>query len=294
LSRSDEIEEALERVPTPADEALGMLQVVSDAPASADEVLAALRGEPELRRRILALSNSSLHDLPCEITDVSQTIAYLGTGTLIRMVVTLSALPLFEQGRPGAATWVHSVACGIAAQLLADSKGTVDPACAFAAGMLHDIGELPLAPFVEAECDDLAEATEVCRHGFAEAEHLVLGIDHAAAGAKLAERWRLPLNLRLAIRHHHDPKCVAPADELTCLVHVADVLAMQLGAGLGPEGISYRVCDDAVRRLHLAPQELDFTRVQLIEELQRSADLLELGRGDRPAPLDHDRSRRSA
>lgn len=280
MNSADEIQEILDHVEGLSDQALGMLQVVSDPQSSADEVLAALRTQPELKRSILTLSNSSIHDVPCEITEVSQTVAYLGTGTLIRMVVTLSTLPYFEHphgGRNAASTWAHSVVCGVAAQILAESKGTVDPACAFAAGMLHDIGELPLAPYVEAESDSLSEAIEVCRHGFPEAERLVLGIDHAAAGATLAERWRLPLNLRQAIRHHHDPAFVASADELTCIVHVADILAMQLGHGLGGEGLSYRVCDDAIRRLHLDRDEIDQTRLKVLEELKRSEDLLMLG-----------------
>jgi len=61
-------------------------------------LMAALRGQPELKRSILRLSNSSIHDLPGEITEVSQTVAYLGTGALIRMVVTLIAPIAMEDG----------------------------------------------------------------------------------------------------------------------------------------------------------------------------------------------------
>ena len=63
-------------------------------------------------------------------------------------------------------------------------------------------------------------------------------------------------------------------------MHVADIIAMQLGLGLGVEGLSYRVCEDALRRLHLEAAEIDRTRLRVLEELRRSEDLLRLGQGD--------------
>lgn len=278
MTEAAEIHAALEDVAPPPESAVRMLQLVSDAEATADDILAMLRDDDEMTRSVVKLSNSSIYELPCEVVDASQTVAYLGSRTLVRFVVALSTHPFFARagGGPGGEAWRHALACGIAAQILSEMKGVGDPNGAFAAGVLHDIGSLVLAPFAEREAQVLHAEIASCRRGYTEAEAHVLGLDHSAAGSKLADQWRLPRSLRHAIGHHHDPEFMPDADELTQLIHVADALTLQLGIGVGGEGLSYSTCVDAVRRLHVSTEEIDRARLRILAELQRSQDLLQL------------------
>jgi HD-like signal output (HDOD) protein len=278
VTRAAEIHAALEDVAPLPEIAVRMLQLVSDAQATADDILAMLRGDEELTRSVIKLSNSSIYELPCEVVDASQTVAYLGTRTLVRFVVALSTYPVFARagGHEAGEAWRHALACGIAAQILSEMKGVGDPNGAFTAGVLHDIGSLVLAPYAEREVTALHAEIASCRRGFAQAEAHVLGIDHSAAGSKLADHWRLPRSLRHAIGHHHDPEFMPDADELTQLIHVADAITLQLGIGVGAEGLSYSACIDAVRRLHVSPDEVDRARLRILAELERSQDLLQL------------------
>jgi hypothetical protein len=57
---------------------------------------------------------------------------------------------------------------------------------------------------------------------------------------------------------------------------VADILTLQVGFGLGLEGLSYPICSEAIRRLHLKSEELDRIRMLLPEEMRRCEDLLNL------------------
>lgn len=266
-----------ESAPTVPESAIRMLQLVSDPQSTDDELLVAVRRNPELTEQVLLLSNSSLYNLPKEVVDVSQTVAYLGGRTLVRMVVALSACSLYAAST-AADAWQHAIACGVAAQLLAERTGAVDPRCAFTAGVLHDIGETTLSPSRKPDStEQLLDNAEISSRGFVRAERQVLGVDHCMAGASLVEQWRLPRPMVQAIRHHHDPEMVSE-EELAAIVHVADALALQTGFGPGIEGLAYPLSVSAVRRVDLEPCELDRVRLLLLDEMQRAEDLLRLPR----------------
>lgn len=58
-----------------------------------------------------------------------------------------------------------------------------------------------------------------------EAEHSVMGFDHADVGGELAREWKLPPLLEECIAYHH---CIAKAQNYpreTALVHIANIIA---------------------------------------------------------------------
>ncbi|MEM7202997.1 MAG: HDOD domain-containing protein [Planctomycetota bacterium] len=252
--------------------------IVTDPSSSADELLAVLRAEPVLTRGVLRLSNSSIHSVPRQIEDVSQTVAYLGTGNLIRMVIAQCVIPYYRRAERALGSvrepWRHALAVGIAAQLLAEASGAVEPSTAFAAGVLHDIGKLTARPIDRADLPRVDDDGD--QRSFLEVEREILGQDHAIAGAQAAEHWGLPHSLCQAIRNHHHPDFVAVDHELTAIVHIADVMAMQCGIGLAIEGLTYPTFPEPIRRIHLRERELDVIRLRLLEELRRAHDLVKL------------------
>ena len=124
----------------------------------------------------------------------------------------------------------HAAAVASLAHALAQRLGA-DPAAAFTAGLLHDVGRAVL--------------DRQCQRGFAavlryrnrhdtwirDAEQAVLGYDHAAVADALAAQWGLPGWLREAVGWHHMPEAPTVQHTVTGLVHVADVLARGLAAG---------------------------------------------------------------
>jgi len=61
-----------------------------------------------------------------------------------------------------------------------------------------------------------------------EIEHEAFGIDHAALGALLAEKWQLPQNMVDAIRYHHEPLLDGNEVEMSWLVFVANQVSKAL------------------------------------------------------------------
>ena len=85
---------------------------------------------------------------------------------------------------------------------------------------------------------------------WSEAERCLIGFDHTMIGAVVAEHWKFPEDVTLAIRHHHD--CETTHDSrLLDTVMLANVVAKMAGCGLGAEGLNFGVSATIHERLQL-------------------------------------------
>jgi putative nucleotidyltransferase with HDIG domain len=105
---------------------------------------------------------------------------------------------------------------------LARQTGAVDPAEAYLAGLLHDVGRIAL---LRMPLYDSARLQGLVCGGCPRVyvENLLLRTDHAALGAQIAEGWRLPETMVSAIRQHHRPE--KAASPLGYLLYVAEYLS---------------------------------------------------------------------
>ncbi|MGA9997069.1 MAG: HD domain-containing phosphohydrolase [Pyrinomonadaceae bacterium] len=116
--------------------------------------------------------------------------------------------------------WEHSVRCAIAARLLAEQTGILEPEEAFALGLLHDIGEVLLRSLFSEEMEKILWLTDDAR---LDREVAAFGVDHAQVGHWILEACGLPRSLLVAVQAHHDAMRInAPA---ALLLHVADAIA---------------------------------------------------------------------
>ena len=73
--------------------------------------------------------------------------------------------------------------------------------------------------YMEEDARTVMEACVDRELAAAEAEHEVIGVDHAEIGARLAQRWRLQEDLVDAIAGHHDlSRCADPANRKTAAI----------------------------------------------------------------------------
>ena len=99
-----------------------------------------------------------------------------------------------------------------------------------------------------------------------EAEHDVLGFDHAQIGVALAQRWKFAAEIGDAIAGHHAPED-QPASSLANLVHLADVMAHVLNFPGGKNDLAPRLSAVAWNRLGLDWH--DFKRLMAEVDAQR-------------------------
>jgi putative nucleotidyltransferase with HDIG domain len=137
-----------------------------------------------------------------------------------------------EQG----AIWEHSMNCAVTSWMIATKVGYEDLEAVFVAGLLHDVGKVVMDEFISEENDKIVDITSDETLTQAEAERAVFGMDHAEAGARIAEKWNFDDRVVEAIRYHHQPELANKEPDLTTIIHLADCLCISLGLTSDSDG----------------------------------------------------------
>jgi HD-like signal output (HDOD) protein len=282
MSQLVQVMRTLRSMPPLPNVAQRVLQIVRDPEYSIDNLVQVVRTDPSLTTRILKLCNSPLYGLGQEICSVSDAVAYLGTRNLVKLVLVSCTAAYFRGVKSSSfgnanELWRHTIACATACQSLAERCGYEQPATAFTAGIVHNVGKIALSQVVdEALLARSVQAAEGEHASYVEVERKALGLDHANAGGIVTETWNLPVDLRRAVRNHHDVTHIRNDGDLTALLHIADTTVLGLGIGVPFQGIDYSSCPEAMAKLHLEPSDLVGLSQVVNDELKRSTELLNL------------------
>lgn len=259
--------------------AVKLLALVDDPDVSVDRIEGILRYDPGLTANILRLANSAYFGIPSKVGSVRQAVILLGLKRMVQMVIASCMSAIMDKAVPGyglppGELWRHSIAVSVAAECLVKELNTTAAEEIFTAALLHDVGKLILGEFVN---DDYRKIEKALTQGisFEIAENIVLGTDHADIGAKILAKWSIPESIIAAVRWHHAPESADGADTMLDIVHVANMLCLMIGIGVGREGLSYRPSGVVIKRLGLetghlekvASQTLQWTN-ELMETLQ--------------------------
>ncbi len=194
-----------------------------------------IENDSSLTARILKVANSSFFGFPSKIETIPQAITLIGTQEVRDLVFATKVIRTF----PGVpedlvdmkSFWEHSLACGLAAKVLAIQKRMPYPEQFFVAGLLHDIGRLILfLKIPEASREVLAFC---CEHEMPllDGERKLLGFDHADVGGELMKLWQIPTPIFYGVRYHHQPMSADIYPVEAAIIHVADIIvhAMEIG-----------------------------------------------------------------
>jgi len=237
--------------------------------ASIDDLTQLIERSQKLATRVLSIANSAVYALESTITSLRRAISILGFREVRNLVVMLGAVAAIKGAKLPqrfniAPLWRHQLTTATIAKTLAAELGGPSGVCgpsaaadirlgmapdeAYAAGLLHDIGQV----FFAAGRPAVWEAVDgLCRERgmqYFEAEDAYWGIDHALIGAQVLHYWKLPLLLTDPINWHHAPE-LAPAYKMearllaaaNCTAHsgLTEQGALpEAAAALMPEGVN--------------------------------------------------------
>nr|WP_281381639.1 GGDEF domain-containing protein [Conexibacter arvalis] len=232
--------------------------LAADPDASTQTLVAVIEEDESFSANLLRYANSAAYARPLRARTIHQAVTVVGRQALGRIALEASTYSFLERvpgagGRSRGHMHVHAVGVAACAAELAQRTGA-DVETAHLAGLLHDVGKLvmPLA-FGEATLDAIvAEAPSGTRRVIAERERL--GVDHAYAGALLADQEGARGALFDAVVHHHGGASGldCPSPEAAC-VQLADAIVAMLA---GDEGDS-ELIHAALGRLGAVPSLLD-------------------------------------
>jgi HD-like signal output (HDOD) protein len=93
----------------------------------------------------------------------------------------------------------------VLSDLLAQRLPVEYPEGAFVAGLLHDVGRLLIALACPEEYDRLLDLYGRGGRTLIACEQEILGFTHPELSASAMEFWKLPEQIRVAVRDHHTP-----------------------------------------------------------------------------------------
>ena len=233
--RIRKITESIIGLPTLPTVVAKMIELVDNPRTSAASLARLIASDQALTARILKLANSAYYGFSREISTVNMAIVVLGFNTVKDMGLSLSVFDAFKskQQHPSfdlSRFWEHSIACGIAARMLARNYRPRFTGEAFVAGLLHDIGKVILNQYFQHEFLTIIDA-QVKGATLEEAEMSVIGTRHSQIGSWLAEKWNLPRIISRTLLHHHEPWSSTKETLFIALVSLANHICHIAGFG---------------------------------------------------------------
>ena len=192
--------------------------------------------DKSLAAQCLQMANSPLFGRWQKVESLRAAVMSLGFHHLSDIAMSCGVLNMLPEDKTGldpVVFWEHSLGCALVCRTLARKIKLHDPAKAYLAGLLHELGivvNLWVLPQEFRTAFELAKREGIPLH---EAEERCLGFTHSESGRMLAEQWALSPDLIDVVSHHHAPEQIAEPGGLAALVHIADLLCRMSGLNYG-------------------------------------------------------------
>ena len=200
------------------------------------EVIELLSQDKSLAAQCLKMANSPLFGLAREVQSLRGAVISLGFHHIGDIAMSCGVLNIFPSSKTSmdpTVFWEHSFGCALVCRHLAERIRFGDPAQAYLAGLLHDLGiivNLWIIPKEFRAAWEIAKEEGIPLH---DAEKRIMGFTHSDSGRLLAERWELAPELIDVMSCHHLPETAAKYPGLVALVQLSDLLCRMSGLNHG-------------------------------------------------------------
>jgi HD-like signal output (HDOD) protein len=245
--------------------AIKIQRMLDDFNVSAMQIVTAVSSDPVLAAQIIKSANSALYSGKPKVDKVMPAVSRIGYKSLRNIVITVTMNKLSVANHPVtkryiADFWVHSREVAAISYVLSKNLKHLNPDQAMLAGLVHDIGTLPLCLFAEKNISDLDEETlnSLARRF------------RAKIGERLLVKWEFPEELTKIIVAHEDLQ----RDSGELLASYSDVVTV--ANMLNPSTVNlidwYKIT--AVRKLWLDKETLQTFFEKFKNELAAAREIL--------------------
>lgn len=209
-------------LPTLPDMAIKIREMIDDPNVSADKLVNLLSTDPAISAQIIKTANSAAFSNGNIVNDLRTAVSRLGYRMLRNLVMTITLIKLFQADSPLVKQqlkklWEHSREVAANSYVLALYQRHLKPEQAMLAGLVHDIGALPLYLYADRYHPRLDQATlEGLIRRFA-----------ATVGSKMLQSWNFPEDLVEVVAGHENLQRINGSD-LADYVDVVTVANLQL------------------------------------------------------------------
>lgn len=262
----DDINNNRINLPTLPEIALKVRDVVQDPDSSAAKVAITIGSDPVMTAKLLQVANSPLYRPATPIENLQNAISRLGQ-TVVRNIVTGMVMEqLYQKGDSPAVErqlktlWLHSTRVAAISMILARKFTKLKPDQAMLAGLIHDIGAIPI--YMEAVNIPELEDEEVLQNVVTKIHNLI--------GTTILDDWNFPQELIDVVSNHEDLNYDSGEGvDYVDVVTVANILSY-LGSNH-----PLTKCDwaeaSAFKKLGLTPEE----SIKVMEEAQEEVNMIQ-------------------
>jgi putative nucleotidyltransferase with HDIG domain len=274
----------VEKMPSLPPTVAKILQICNDPKTSPTDLNRLISLDPVLMGKVMKLINSAYYGLSQKITSLVRAIIMLGINTVKNLALSTAVLAGLVKKSDFQALnlegfWKHSICVGSTAKLIAKERN-VDVKLLeeyFIAGLLHDIGKIPLnnrlaKNFIEA----LSEA-ERSRHPLYFAEQHVLNVDHSEIGKIIVENWKLSKDIEDVVLYHHNLTEYKGEylDKLYTVV-ISNYFANIMELGFSGDRFPEKVPNEVFNYLGIEWQHLETIEDDIKREIEKAQIFLEV------------------
>lgn len=176
--------------------ALRLMEMASDDHSSARDLANLIGKDPSLSVRVLKLANSAFYRTLEPVSTLDSAVVKIGFNRLRIMALSISLRDTFPMGKTGPIDyeqfWKTSLYRGLTAKSIADRMGNCNPAEAFLASFILEIGllifvDLFLKGSVREDFPGMDSSDDIL-----EWERKTFGLDHRRIGEAALEYWKFP------------------------------------------------------------------------------------------------------
>ncbi len=270
-----------------------VLKVCNSPDTTANDLNRVIALDPVLTGNVLKLINSAYYSMRDRVTSLTKAIIMLGMNTIKNLAISTAILGTLNKTKPVKvssidAFWEHSISVGTAAKIIASMPelGLKNRDEFFVAGLMHDIGKIPLINCFPDSYALVDQAVQEDGVAIIRAENKFLGVNHSQIGKQIAGKWGISGAIYETICYHHF-SFTADVDntQLVQVIALADIFAKTLGGkeDKGLTGEPDMVCKlndslliNMLDKMNIDHNSLLAIKGVVIDELEKAKEFLHI------------------
>jgi putative nucleotidyltransferase with HDIG domain len=209
-----------------------VIEFVGNPSTNASDLEQIISRDQALTARVPKIANSALFGRRGMVSTLSRAIVLLGFKTVHSLVIAASTETFYRSTSmhfKDKLLWEHAMAAALVAGYIARECRYREVEVAFLGGLLHDIGKVVLDANLEERYQGIVERVYNEGVTFVNAEHELLGFDHAEVGSLVVKKWNLPEALEEAVSLHHRAMRSLVDPTLCAIVRLANSVCVKIG-----------------------------------------------------------------